>query len=62
MKMSESTLCFRYANSKDPELAAAIDAREIDCAQILRDDPLYQPGSVNEVGTRSYIGATTGIP
>jgi hypothetical protein len=40
-KMSSDTLCFRYASSKSPDLAAEIDARNIDCAALLRDDPLY---------------------
>ncbi len=63
MKMSASALCFRYANSaKDPALEAAIDARKIDCTAILRDDPLYHNNRAAEEGTRSYIGATGGIP
>ena len=40
-KMSADTLCFRYESSKDPALGAEIDARNIDCAGLLREDPLY---------------------
>jgi hypothetical protein len=40
-KMSADTLCFRYASSKDPALAAEIAARSLDCTALLREDPLY---------------------
>jgi len=43
-KMSSDTLCFRYANNKAPELAAEIDRRNLDCASILREDPLLTQG------------------
>ncbi|MEM7651336.1 MAG: hypothetical protein AAF204_04555 [Pseudomonadota bacterium] len=39
-KMSSDTLCFRYASSKAPELGAEIARRNLDCAALLRDDPL----------------------
>lgn len=40
-KMSADTLCFRYASSKDPALGKEIDARNIDCTALLREDPFY---------------------
>lgn len=40
-KMSADTLCFRYASSKDEALADEINARGIDCMDMLKDDPLY---------------------
>ncbi len=40
-RMSADTLCFQYASSNDPKLAAEIDARRLDCAGMLREDPLY---------------------
>lgn len=43
-EMSADTLCFRYASSKDPALAAEIDARNLDCAALLRDDPMMPGG------------------
>ncbi|MCB1532064.1 MAG: hypothetical protein KDJ35_04250 [Alphaproteobacteria bacterium] len=44
-KMSADTLCFRYASAKDPALGAEIDRRDLDCAALLQDDPLYRSGS-----------------
>ena len=38
--MSADTLCFRYETTKDAALGAEINARNLDCAGLLRDDPL----------------------
>lgn len=52
-QLGDQTLCFRYANSRDAALAMEIDARALDCAGLLRDDPLYHSGpdeSVYRIG------------
>lgn len=48
-ELSADTLCFDYATSKKPELAAEIEARNLDCAGLLRDDPLYGGGPDDSV-------------
>lgn len=42
-KMSSDTLCYRYGigRADNAALAAEITARNLDCAAILRADPLY---------------------
>ena len=45
VRMSSDTLCFRYANSKDPALEAEIARRDLDCAALLREDPLFNRGA-----------------
>ena len=48
-KMSADTLCFHYASSKNPKFATEIDARNLDCTTLLRDNPLLngQSGDLN---------------
>ena len=43
-RMSGDTLCFRYESSRDAALGAEIARRNLDCAGLLRDDPLYPGG------------------
>lgn len=40
--MSSDTLCYRYATTKNENLADEISRRNLNCAAILENDPLYQ--------------------
>ncbi|MEZ5815428.1 MAG: hypothetical protein R3E13_12035 [Alphaproteobacteria bacterium] len=40
--MSSDTLCYRYASSKNEALREEIARRNLNCAAILENDPLYQ--------------------
>lgn len=51
-KMSADKLCFDYASSKDAMLGAEITARGLDCAAILRDDPLVPGGRELDAANR----------
>jgi len=42
-EMSSLTLCHNYTNSRDEALGAEIQARNLDCADLLKDDPIYNP-------------------
>ena len=55
-RMSGQTLCFRHANTGDPDLATEITKRNIDCAGLLSEDPVYNPGGRELDTTHRSIG------